>query len=738
MNTQHVGNWLFRLEIIVISVTAIALILLALATQGMDAFEKVHKILMLVSVSGIVILFGIVAYYVARLLRNYLNKTPGAGLSINLLLRTLFLSAIPILFISYFAVQFTGYRFQATFDQRIDDALNNSLTLSEKTLEERRTQAINNTQEVARIILASKNFTRRAANPRLISHFDGLRQYLNFDELTFFDQNGFVVTHSSKSSNRLIPTPTSANEIILTDEIGTFNVVESIENGFQIRTVVRYRDGIDLLDKSNRYYVQSVILIPDSLANLTKQVRETVNERDKFNYLRPRVNSGFIFVLTLMTLLSLLFLILSSVALSDYMVKPIRELIRATVKVRKGDFELATTDTPTRKDDFGTLLKSFNLMTNSLRDANSRAETSQKQVESQRAYLATVIQHISSPVITLNQHRELLMFNEQAERLLAMSLRPLVKNNAASSGSYLALMQQLDDDFHAIKETGQSFTKEVMIDVQDESIELFVKMAELPQIASNAGGFVIMFEPMAEFRQRERAQAWSEVARRLAHEIKNPLTPIQLATERLNYKLSSSLDEDEQQILKKSTNVIINQVKAMQNIVDDFSQFAKPTAPENRTCFEVEPLLNDVIALYESDEGYQLRTEIKTTATCVRGESVKLRQVLHNVIKNAIEATQAVDTPMITVRAERQDNQLVISIEDNGIGLPNNKDKAIFEPYVTTKEKGTGLGLAIVKKIMTEHNGSIVLQNNLDAGVTVQLVLPIVLLNSEKPAKISA
>ncbi|PID65905.1 MAG: hypothetical protein CR977_00230 [Gammaproteobacteria bacterium] len=701
----------------------LSLFFLTQATEGSQKFERFYQPLLLTIIIGIVGLLTIVIVHLYNTFRNYRQALPGASLSLTILWRTLLLAFIPLFFISFFAFKFLRYEFQSSFDRGINDALNNSLVLSQQALDVRALQALRDSRAIAQL-LANYDYLR------LQSQLEAVRREASAFELTVLDEKGFIQAFASTNLSTIIPLIPEHSDFIRVENEGGIFVLESDSTRFQIRTLVT----IDKPGAPN-YYLQAVFHIPDTVSALAAQVNKTISERDRFNYLMPRVNRSFIFVLILVVLLAGLLLILSSIGFANDMAQPIRELIGATKAVSQGNFNRSLL--VRRHDDFGTLMQSFNRMTHSLKTATEEAEHHRNRVESERAYLATVINHMTAAVLTLDYQYRLQTYNERAENLLKADLEPAVYCDLValdlSLEPYKNLVNQVMQRY-VMPETDESALAErhseieVEIDLNGNTKTFMASITPLPSTDALHGGYVLIFDEIGEYLQQQKQAAWEEVSRRLAHEIKNPLTPILLAAERLNYKLSGHLGEKEQRVLSRSIDVISKQVKSLKNMVDDFSDYAKPLTAK-KTPLPMNALLKDVFDLYRGHyPGIHFHLDIQAKCDTINGNANVLRQVLHNLIKNAIEAceSRSDNTPgEITVSSSNKNASILIYIKDNGIGLPSNNSN-VFDPYVTTKEKGTGLGLAIVKKVVQEHHGEIELQHRAKSEITANGTVAII------------
>ncbi|PIE42272.1 MAG: hypothetical protein CSA47_01400 [Gammaproteobacteria bacterium] len=709
--TLKTNKLIIRFGYFVAVLTLLSIFILARATEGSETFQKLYLSLLITTLSGICSLFVIVLYFIYKTIKYYYLKVPGTSLSLTILSRTLLLAFIPLLFLSYFSFKFLHYEFQSSFDKGINDALTSSLTLSQKALSMRGLQALKDTQIVADIIAPFEYIA-------LQRNLERIRKNIDAGELTVFDEKGFIQAFASIDKNTIIPLIPEHSDFIRVENRGGLFVVDRENNNFAIRVLTNINKP-----GAPNYYLQAVYQIPDTMSQLMQQVNKTVTERDKFNYLMPKVNSSFIFLLILVLLLGSLLLILSSFSFANDMARPIHDLIHGTKKVSQGNFDQQVF--VQRQDDFGTLINSFNQMTRSLKEATEESEINRNKLESQRSYLETVINHMTAAVLTLDYQCRLLTFNESAKLLLNCQLDKVVNVDLQhideSQVVYKTFIEQLGID--NINETSPEI--EIKIDIGENVQQFVARVTPLPSTDKLHGGYVIIFYDMRQYLQQQKQAAWEEVARRLAHEIKNPLTPILLAAERLNYKLAGHLQEKEQKVLKRSIDVISNQVKSLKNMVDDFSHFAKPISLD-KSNLSVHHLLKDIFELYKE---HFLKTDFELSLTAkkdhILGNANSLRQVFHNLIKNAIEATEKQPIGRIEITTINEKNNLIVSISDNGIGLFDNHD--VFEPYVTSKEKGTGLGLAIVKKIIQEHHGKIALNNRSDgSGVIVRLVLPLI------------
>jgi nitrogen fixation/metabolism regulation signal transduction histidine kinase len=491
--------------------------------------------------------------------------------------------------------------------------------------------------------------------------------------------------------------------------------------GLKIRALVLV-DGRD-----ETYYLQIVYPIPKRLSDLSASVESAYAHYKELNYLRSSLKATFALTLSLVLLLSLLAAIWAAFVSIRKIVAPVRRLAEGTRAVAEGDYEQRLP--VTSKDELGFLVESFNVMTAKLGRARDEAQNSKQEVERQRAYLETVLGNLSSGVISFDSHMHLQTANHTADHILAADLEklhnsplpaiadeyPHLDDLMAFVGERLIREKAWRDEFHFNGPQGRQ--------------ELLCRGTPLFDAETRWQGAVVVFDDVTALIQAQRHAAWGEVAQRLAHEIKNPLTPIQLSAERLKHKLTKSLNEADAEVLDRSTRTIVQQVEAMKSMVNAFAEYAKPAIIHLQPV-DLRVLIEEVVALYPTQSGLHFELALTEGLPTVCADPIRMRQVLHNMIKNAQEATAATEGGSLSISAHSiHDNgnpMIEIILRDNGPGISSEQAERVFDPYVTTKTKGTGLGLAIVKKIIEEHGGTIRLDPSYSDGAGFTIRLPLV------------
>jgi nitrogen fixation/metabolism regulation signal transduction histidine kinase len=387
--------------------------------------------------------------------------------------------------------------------------------------------------------------------------------------------------------------------------------------------------------------------------------------------------------------------------------------------VARGDFSRRAP--VTSRDELGILTQSFNSMTQQLDEARSAGQLNQAQLETAKAYLENILANLSAGVLVFDRELVLRIANSGAGSILREEVASLIGLKLEKWPALGELVSTLQEEFREHRNAAW----QRQIEMRERGAAILLRGSPLPE--PSGGGYVVVFDDITRLIAAQRATAWGEVARRLAHEIKNPLTPIQLAAERLQAKLSDKLSPSAAQALDHATETIVAQVTAMKNMVDEFRDYAQTPAPQLHA-LDLNRLVAEMIGLYEQT-GTRIQTNLQQGIPPVRGDPDRLRQVIHNLLQNAQDALAGNADPRIDVSTEYSGGQVWLRISDNGSGFPEAVINSAFEPYVTTKPKGTGLGLAIVKRIIDEHHGTISIENRLekegDRGAAVRISLPL-------------
>jgi nitrogen fixation/metabolism regulation signal transduction histidine kinase len=650
------------------------------------------------------------------LLREYRTHVPGAKLKARIVGMFVGLAVVPLLVVFYFSMQFINRGIDTWFNVEVEEGLENALDLSRAALEMQMRQNLYATQQIAQRL--------RDVNERqLVFELSMMRRESGASEITIYGSNNRILATSSDSSAASLPRPL-AEEVLLQMQQDRPYVAVDPED-FEIRTAVLFttRGRAEPVG-----VVQAHFPATERLARMAKSVDRSYTEYKQLVFLREPLKSTFTFTLTVVLMLSLLAAIYGAFVLSRRLVAPIQDLVAGTRAVAEGDFDTRV-QAPT-KDEIGFLISSFNDMTQRLATARREASLSQALVEAERTNLEVILARLSTGVLALESDLHIRTANQASGAILGVDLEN-------RSGEYLPdvakgqpLLEQLVDVAQVHLGAGETeWREQIVLRGEVGRRVLTCACTTLPGDEKHAAGFVIVFDDITALLQAQRDAAWGEVARRLAHEIKNPLTPIQLSAERMRRKYLGNMSDEEAQILDRATHTIVQQVEAMKEMVNAFSDYAR--APDMEIGrFDMDKLVHEVVDLYRAQEsGIKIVLTSDPTMPSIEADMGRVRQILHNLIRNATEALDSSADGRIDVHVSAAEfdgvNVIQIKVEDNGPGFKDGAESQVFDPYVTTKPKGTGLGLAIVKKLVEEHAGSIRAYNHTEGGAVISIRLPL-------------
>ena len=697
---------------------AVMLLLLATAGANTEFLERRYQLLIALNIGFVLLLMGVVGYLLWRLRRRLKDRVFGSRLALRLLLIFSLMATLPGVLVYSVSVQFLGKSIESWFDVKVDRALEGGLNLGRSMLDNLMDELREKTQTAA-LTLSKKT----ALPPTTLNH---LVDHSRMQEATLFNQVGEVIAFSGTGGASLIARVPSEEVIRQARAQGAYGEIESIPDKGLYLWVVAPVGGQRPGELG--WILQLLQPAPKNLADDAEIVQSVYRDYQALSLSRQGMKELYAVTLTLALLLSLLSAMAAAFLISERLSAPLGMLAEGTRAVSQGDF--SRRHPVQSKDELGVLTESFNLMTQQLEEARTVTQRNQHEVESARAYLESILSNLSSGVLVFDEELRLRTANLSAEQILKASLTDLEGLTMEECVAHAPQLRSLESTI--LRELHTEKAGEWQCQVERSTDEgnqvLLLRGTRLPH--DSGGGGVVVFDDITNLLQAQRTAAWGEVARRLAHEIKNPLTPIQLSAERMQHKLAKKLDEQDAEILQRSTEIIVNQVEALKRMVNEFSEYARAPKLELHL-LDINKLVGEVLALYEhtnEETGSELAPHIElllgSDLPLVRGDSARLRQVIHNLLQNAQDTLVGITDPTITVRTGVSQSSISLSVSDNGSGFPDEVRARAFEPYVTTKPKGTGLGLPIVKKIVEEHNGTIQIENTLPHGARISITLP--------------
>jgi len=695
----------------------IASVLLSRAAGNDELFGDFYSALILLNVIGISLLALMSAFQIWRLIGQFRAKVLGSRLTLRFVGTFAVLALIPLAVVYYFAVQFLSRGIDSWFDVQIEQALDDALLLGRSSLESIKLDVVDQLRDDA------DNIQRAESNFEVFQLLDELRQANDFEEMSLHSMSGEILASSSRDSISLIPDVPDERVIRQLRQGKVYSEIEPIAGGgLQLRVAIRMAGR--QVGEIGRV-LQILNPLPLRYSRLAESVESASAEYEKLQYLRRPLTFSFVLTLSLVTLMTLLIALLIAIYLARRLVAPLRDLAEGTQAVAQGDYgkQLPVTS----GDELGVLVSSFNRMTQEISSAQTAVRNSQFEAEKQSAYLETVLAHLSAGVMSFDGARQLRTHNAAAERILHTLLGTFVESSIAEMIKALPTVEPLLNMIdQGISDDVSEWQKEISINSPLGQQTLVCSGTKLSG-AETESGCVVVFDDATTLIKAQRDAAWGEVARRLAHEIKNPLTPIQLSAERIRRRYLDKVEKDDREILDRATRTITQQVESMKSMVNAFSDYAQPVISRPKR-LDINTLIRDITELHIAHlTRIRFLFDLADDLPLVMTDPAGIRQVLNNLIINASDALgdKGGELKLRTRIDPVKDNLLVLELQDNGPGFPAELLDRIFEPYVTTKTSGSGLGLPISRRIIEENSGTMRAANLPKGGAVVIIQLPV-------------
>lgn len=745
------------------SISGILLFLLASAAENSDFFDRHYPLLLGLNLLMAGALLVLVLVLLTRLYRRYRAGKFGSRLMTRLVVLFALIGILPGTVIYLVSVQFVSRSIESWFDVRVESALEASINLSRTALD---SSLLDLKARANSMALELSDLPEDEQSTQL----SRIRDPGQAQEALIVTASGRIIASVGGTLATLVPDLPTTTMLYQARVTRAYAAIEggrdSIDSGgdsafagmndngsssygaapLRLRVVALIPSTSRSLSLQNEArFLQLVQTVPPQLAANAEASREAYSEYQERSLARAGLRKIYLVTLTLTLLLAIFGALGAAFVIASSLARPLLVLAEGTKAVAEGN--LSPRPIVATSDELGTLTQSFNVMTRQLSDARAAVEKNRAELENAKAYLESVLANMSAGVMVLDEHFRLVTCNDSVERILQQGFEPHIGKPLAGIDGLQNFGSSIVKAFseRSAQSAGgdggeRDFHWQQQIDIPrkagdaENDITLLARGSLLP--VDGGIGHVVVFDDITDVISAQRSLAWGEVARRLAHEIKNPLTPIQLSAERMQMKLENKLAPPDAAILNKAANTIVNQVAAMKQMVDDFRDYAR-TPPAMLQTLDLNSLVEEILGLYlTGDDRDIIHPRLAPGLPLVMGDPTQLRQVIHNLLQNAQDAVheqEHEEAPCIELITEAVHYQnphnetcvaVRLSIIDNGPGFSPKILARAFEPYVTSKTRGTGLGLAMVKKIIEEHGGRIDVQNRTHArGAKVSVLL---------------
>ncbi len=698
------------------------LLLFSQVAQNSEEFARLQPWILLINLAGIAVLLLLIIGNFVRLIRDYRRHVPGARLKARMMIMLVLLTVSPLLIVYTFAVQFINRGIDSWFDVDVAQGLENALALAQTALAQQQVENLRELETIAQRLAAS-------GRADIVGELGDLRRSSGALELTIYGANNQILATSSIDPEAAVPGSARDDLLFQLRQGSTQNCCVTLEppqsdRGYEIFAAVNL---ISSVPAGEVRVLQGRFSVEPRISELANLVEDSFGQFRELSFLRNALKYSFTLTLTVVLLITMLAAVYGAFFSARRLVVPIQQLMAGTRAVARGDFE---TQLPIpARDEIGFLVNSFNDMTQRLSRAREDAHQSQQAVESERRKLEIILARLTTGVVSLEPDLKIRTANQAAGAILGVDLDAHVGDSLVDLATTRPLLSQFLAVARSHLDRGDHEWREQVVLRGDVGRRvLMCACTALSGDDEGLGGYVLVFDDITTLLQAQRDAAWGEVARRLAHEIKNPLTPIQLSAERLRRRYLRK-DLADAELLDRSTHTIIQQVEAMKEMVNAFSEYAR--APDIEISrFDLNELVREVAELYLHRElPLALTLKLDSQLPAVEADPGRIRQLLHNLIRNALEAMENQPEEQLEIttrfRGGGEANVVEITVADNGPGFATDIVDQIFDPYVTSKPKGTGLGLAIVKKLVEEHGGQISAHNAERGGAVISILLPI-------------
>lgn len=685
-------------------------ILLSLTLQDASRLSELFLFILGLGIIILLVLIALLTASVRSLFKDIKQKTPGSKFTFRLLFFFATLVLISNVSVYGFSLHFINQGLNSWFDVKVETAMDDAITLSRSAYRVRMRDLSRQNKMVSNA-LSGLPADQINGQLRRLSELSGAL------ELSVWSTDGQLLFTSINTPDLI---PERPNESIFRQMQEAQQAYLGLDPDATGKIRLRTATPIPNTLGASQHFLHVLFAVDENLSMLGQRVEAAYTDYTELVYLRKPLNTIFTLTLTLTVLLTLLGTLWFAVWIARRLVRPLQDLASATESVAAGKYDTQITEH--QQDEIGFLARGFNHMTKRLLDSRTAAQHSRSLLEQERLYLGTVLNSLSSGVIALDPQQQIRTANHACSDILHFPLlhqSGLALTKIAETQPHTA---PLCDVINTQINTQRNWQQQVEIEYDGQRQTLRCQGVLLTDNAC----WVVVIDDVTMLLQAQRQAAWGEVARRLAHEIKNPLTPIQLSAERLERKYAPTLSPEQIPTFTKLTHTIVQQVEALKDMVNDFSDYARAPISQQKPV-DLNVLIPEILMLYRSNSAHTLSFSSTVPALILSLDSNRIRQLLHNLIKNAIEASEEAALPIVIqlkTTVNLKNNTVILTITDQGPGIAEDIHATMFEPYTTNKVTGTGLGLAVVKKIVEEHNGEICLKTPSEVGTCIIITLP--------------
>jgi len=674
-----------------------------------------------INVILIILLLFLIIRNVVKLFYEHRRGVIGSKLRTKLVATFVGLSLVPTILLFLFAINFLSYSIEFWFNIKIGDALNRSLEVAQVYYQQMEEQAKFNARQMSADITKSRLYEKERVE--YLKSFISQRQKNSKIGMveTYFDAQKEKMVFADVEHPELIPVtlaPEMMEDIYSGKEKSTVQATNIGDAVVGIVPVFSFAVPSEVIGRISVSYV-----IPKGFVDKLRSIADASGQYGRIKLLKNPIKSNYMITLSIVTLVIIFLATWFGLTLAKEITVPIQDLVLATNRITQGDLDSRINIEA--DDEIGLLVKSFNQMTGDLKKSKNSLEEANITLERRRKYTEAILRNVSAGVVSVDRTGMITTINRAAEKMFDIRAEKFVFQNYRDlmKPEHLSLV---DEFLQEMKESNESqLEKQLEVMLKDKALTVLLTITTIADEEGNDSGIVVVFEDLTQLQKAERAAAWREVARRMAHEIKNPLTPVQLSAQRLQKKYGDKLGE-EGSVFKECTQTIIDQVEVLKNLVNEFSRYARmpvTTIAPN----DLNMVVAEAVSLFQ-DAHKDIVFELIQAEGLPKFDldAEQINRVMINLLDNAVAAINKKNGRVeITVSYDEQHHKAGVTVADDGAGVPSSHKMKVFEPYFSTKKSGTGLGLAIVSSIISDHNGQVSVADNKPTGTIVSFQLPV-------------